>query len=347
MLFGWRKIPRSSPTIPKYNPGGGDSILSRVVAQVPTTAIRQRAPCEMHPPWLTDAMGWVRGGPGWSGRACLVLDATQAGAGSAPEKPIDSLWPFCYSTQFARCAGKLLRHSRPGVVAVAYRGNGIESGAVAGSNGDNAGREGALGIMEHFGGSMMKLRISATLWLACAGLMMMLSGCGGGNSQMISIVLATANGLTDDGRVPGWRRLRRARSTIMASVGGDTSGKGVTWMFQKNQSGCGSAGSTQPSCGTLSNASPFSVTYTAPSITTTLSVIIEATSVADTTVTKTITLSIVLPPVFAATECNPAGVLPCTLANGNNAVPYTQNFTFTGGVSPYTYTLLGSLPPLP
>jgi len=115
-------------------------------------------------------------------------------------------------------------------------------------------------------------------------------------------------------------------------------------MFETNQSGCGSAGSTQPSCGTLTNNMPFSVTYTAPSITTTLSVIIEAKSNADNTITKTITLSIVLPPVFATTECNPPGVLPCTLTNGNNAVPYTQNFTFTGGVQPYTYTLVGSLP---
>ncbi len=74
-------------------------------------------------------------------------------------------------------------------------------------------------------------------------------------------------------------------------------------------------------------------------------VVITATSVADTKVTKTMTLSIVLPPVFATTECNPPGVLPCTLINGNNAVPYTQSFTFTGGVQPYTYTIpVGTLP---
>jgi hypothetical protein len=204
-------------------------------------------------------------------------------------------------------------------------------------------RRGSKFEYEHFGGSMKRLRTFATLCLACAGLMMLSACGGGGNPNMISIVLATANGLTTmDESQPA--PAAPSSITIMASVGADTSGKGVTWMFEKNQSGCGSAGSTQPSCGTLSNASPFSVTYTAPSITTTLSVIIEATSVADINVTKTITLSIVLPPVFATTECNPAGVLPCTLANGNNAVPYTQNFTFTGGVSPYTYTLLGSLP---
>jgi hypothetical protein len=204
-------------------------------------------------------------------------------------------------------------------------------------------RRGSKFEYEHFGGSMRRLRISATLCLACAGLMM-LSACGGGNPNMISVVLATGNGLTMmDESLPA--PSAPSTITIMASVGGDTTGKGVTWMFEKSQSGCGSAGATQPSCGTLTNASPFSVTYTAPAITTALSVVIEATSVADINVTKTITLSIVLPPVFATTECNPIGVLPCTLANGNNAVPYSQSFTFTGGVQPYTYTIpLGTLP---
>src|ERR1700733_11279129 len=194
------------------------------------------------------------------------------------------------------------------------------------------------------GGSMKRLRFAAMLAAACAGLIG-LSACGGSSNQ-ISVVLATANGLTTmDESLPA--PSTPSTLNIMASVGGDTTGKGVIWLFQTNQSGCGSAGATQPSCGTLTNNTPFSVTYTAPSITSTtaLSVIIEAKSVADQSVTKTITLSIVLPPVFATTECNPAGVLPCTLANGNNAVPYTATFSFTGGVSPYTYTLLGSLPP--
>src|ERR1700722_17670733 len=129
------------------------------------------------------------------------------------------------------------------------------------------------------GGSMKRLRFAAMLAAACAGLIG-LSACGGGKNQ-ISIVLATANGLTMmDETLPA--PSTPSTLNIMASVGGDTTGKGVTWMFQTNQSGCGSAGSTQPSCGTLTNNTPFSVTYTAPSITTGLSVIIEATSVADT-----------------------------------------------------------------
>jgi Putative Ig domain len=189
---------------------------------------------------------------------------------------------------------------------------------------------------------MKRLRFAAMLAMACAGLIS-LAACGGGNSNQISIVLATANGLTTmDESLPA--PATPSALNLMASVGSDTTGKGVTWMFEKSQSGCGSSGATQPSCGTLTNNMPFSVTYTAPSITTALSVIIEAVSVADNSVTKTITLSIVLPPVFATTECNPSGVLPCVLANGNNAIPYTADFAFTGGVSPYTYSLLGALP---
>src|ERR1700734_784934 len=138
------------------------------------------------------------------------------------------------------------------------------------------------------GGSMKRLRFAAMLAAACAGLIG-LSACGGGSNQ-ISIVLATANGLTTmDESLPA--PSTPSTLNIMASVGGDTTGKGVTWLFQTNQSGCGSAGATQPSCGTLTNSTPFSVTYTAPAITTTLSVVIEATSNVDNSVTKTITLS--------------------------------------------------------
>jgi Putative Ig domain len=190
---------------------------------------------------------------------------------------------------------------------------------------------------------MKKLRIAATLCLACAGLMM-LTACGGGNSQMISINLVTANGLmTMDESQPA--PAPPSTLVLTAAVGGDTKNLGVTWTFMPKQSGCSGSGLTAGSCGTLTNNMPFGVTYTAPAIVATTSVIITATSVADTSVTKTITFSIVLPPVFVTTECNPEGVLPCTLQNGNNAVPYTQTFSFTGGVSPYTYTLLGALPP--
>jgi Putative Ig domain len=162
---------------------------------------------------------------------------------------------------------------------------------------------------------------------------------------MISIELETATGvlMMDESQTTIAPPVVSTLS-LTATVGGDTSGKGVTWTFMTKQSGCAGTGLAVGDCGTLTNNMPFGVTYTAPAINVATSVIIEAMSNANINVTKTITLSIVLPPVFATTECNPSGVLPCTLPNGNNAVPYTQSFTFTGGVEPYTYVLMGSLP---
>lgn len=189
---------------------------------------------------------------------------------------------------------------------------------------------------------MKRMRFAAVTCLACLGLMV-LSGCGGGSKFMISIVLNSVNGLLTMDETP----LGSATTNTLnftAAVGGDTAGAGVTWTFAK-QTGCAGSGLLVGNCGTLTNNAAFGVTYSAPAITATTSVIITATSVTDTTVTKTITLSIVLPPVFATTECNPSGVLPCTLGDGNNAVPYTKSFTFTGGVQPYTYSVsLGALP---
>jgi hypothetical protein len=186
------------------------------------------------------------------------------------------------------------------------------------------------------------MRFAAVFCLASLALMM-LTGCGGGKS-MISIEVQSVNGLLTMDETP----LGSATPNMLnftATVGGDTTTAGVTWTFQPKQSGCAGIGLAVGDCGTLTNNAAFGVTYTAPAITAATSVIILATSVTDTTITKIATLSIVLPPVFATTECNPTGVLPCTLQNGNNAVPYAQSFTFTGGVQPYTYTMpLGTLP---
>jgi hypothetical protein len=194
----------------------------------------------------------------------------------------------------------------------------------------------------NFGGCMKRMRFAAVSCLACLALLL-LSGCGGGSKLMISIILNSANGLLTMDETP----LGSATTNTLnftAAVGGDTAAAGVTWTFEK-QSGCAGSGLLVGNCGTLSNNAAFGVTYSAPAITAATSVVITATSVTDTTVTKTITLSVVLPPVFATTECNPSGVLPCTLPQGNNAEPYTQSFSFTGGVQPYTYAItLGSLP---
>jgi hypothetical protein len=187
------------------------------------------------------------------------------------------------------------------------------------------------------------MRFAAVFCLACLAVILF-TGCGGGGSaSKISIVIVSTNGLLTMDESPA---APAAANTLnfTAAVGGDTTAAGVTWTIEK-QSGCANDGKlTSGSCGSLSGNAPFAVTFTAPAITATTSVVITATSVTDKTVTKTVTVSVVLPPVFAASECNPINILPCTLTNGNNAVPYTQNFTFTGGVQPYTYTLVGTLP---
>jgi hypothetical protein len=189
---------------------------------------------------------------------------------------------------------------------------------------------------------MKRMRFAAVTGLASVALMLF-SGCGGGSGLMISIVLNSVTGILTMDETP----LGSATTNTLnftAAVGGDTAAAGVTWTFAK-QTGCAGSGLLVGNCGTLTNNAAFGVTYSAPAITATTTVVITATSVTDTTVTKTITLSIVLPAVFATTECNPSGVLPCTLPQGNNAEPYTEAFSFTGGVQPYTYTItLGSLP---
>jgi hypothetical protein len=191
------------------------------------------------------------------------------------------------------------------------------------------------------GGCMKTVRFAAAFGVACLAVMI-LSGCGG-SSAVISVKVQSVTGyLTMDQTPLG--TTPTISQNFTATVGGDTKGLGVTWSFQK-QSGCAGSGLAVGNCGTLSNNTPFEVTYTAPAITATTAVVITATSVADTNVTSTATLSIVLAAVWAVTECNPSGVLPCTLINGSNAVPYTESISFTGGVSPYTYTVpVGSLP---
>ncbi|HXA77106.1 MAG TPA: Ig domain-containing protein [Candidatus Acidoferrales bacterium] len=190
---------------------------------------------------------------------------------------------------------------------------------------------------------MKRMRLAAAFCLAGWGLVI-LSGCGGGSNLMISVEVQSVTGILNMDETPLGSTTPNTLG-FTATVGGDTKALGVAWTFQPKQGGCAGSGLAVGDCGTLTNNSPFGVTYTAPAITATTAVIILATSNADTTITKTATLSIVLPAVFATTECNPTGVLPCTLANGNNAVPYTQSFTFTGGVSPYTYSVpVGSLP---
>jgi hypothetical protein len=158
------------------------------------------------------------------------------------------------------------------------------------------------------------------LALACTAIALA-AGCGGGSSAnkiTVQIIPGTTQ-MVDTGQ----------SLTFMATLANDTSNKGVMWEF--TGSGC-----SGPGCGTLTNATSSSVLYTAPSgISATLSVSLEALSLADMSATATVTIDVVIAPTFGTT------VPP----NGANGVPYSFPVSVTGGVAPLTLTIAsGSLP---
>ncbi len=116
--------------------------------------------------------------------------------------------------------------------------------------------------------------------------MALLSGCGGGSSPQqeplsapVSVAVAPPTSSVQVGQ----------SQSFTATVANDSSNKGVTWSL----SGTGCSGVT---CGTVaptSSASGVAVTYTAPSsVPNPASVILTATSVADTTKTATATITV-------------------------------------------------------
>src|SRR5580693_93109 len=146
-----------------------------------------------------------------------------------------------------------------------------------------------------------------------------ISGCGGGNGS-ITLAITPKTSTMDQGQ----------SLLFVATLGNDTRNLGVTW---QPLTGSGCAGT---SCGTLTNITATSVTYTAPSgLTTGISVTLEAIAKANTGVTSTSTITIVLPVTFTTV----------TLPNGSNGVAYNQTIITTGGVAPITYSVgIGRLP---
>lgn len=186
---------------------------------------------------------------------------------------------------------------------------------------------------------MKRFRFAAAIGAACLGLIF--GGCHGGNPNQVSIEIVpvttpTSTGLSVD--VGATQPLN-----FTAQLANDPKNQGVTWKI--TGSTCSGNG-----CGTLSNATQFSVSYNAPPslpTSSSLSITLTATSVAMSSVTATETITVEEIPVFATTECNPAAVLPCVLPNGNNGKTYGPiTPSVTGGVTPYTYKIsAGSLPP--
>jgi hypothetical protein len=147
-----------------------------------------------------------------------------------------------------------------------------------------------------------------------------LAGCKGGSSTKITVqIIPGTTQMIDTGQ----------SLTFMATLANDTSNKGVMWQF--TGSSCSGAG-----CGTLTMATASSVLYTAPTgISATLSVSLQAVSLADKSATATVAISVVIAPTFGT-------ALP---PNGANGVPYSFAVPVTGGVAPLTLTIAsGSLP---
>ncbi len=175
----------------------------------------------------------------------------------------------------------------------------------------------------------------AALFLVCIAAVVF-AGCGGGSSSTIVIEIQPSGTQTvDEGGV----------INFTAIVGGDTTSKGVNWTTKPaGLTGTNCGGTPATGCGTLSNATATSVTYTAPTgisagITATETVV----SNAETSVTQPITINVVLAPTFSA-PCVQT-VATCTLQGGANGVQYNQPIAITGGVAPYSYSIIsGSLP---
>lgn len=112
----------------------------------------------------------------------------------------------------------------------------------------------------------------------------------------------------------------------------DTQNKGVTWRI----SGAGCSGS---SCGTLSNATTTSVTYTAPpAVPSPATVTLQATSVADTTKSASATITVVATPTIAVSvgpasasvQISASRVFTATVQNDSQNKGVTWNLSGSG-----------------
>jgi hypothetical protein len=147
-----------------------------------------------------------------------------------------------------------------------------------------------------------------------------LTGCSSQTSYPTAI---TVTGPASDTIDPG------ASANFSAVVTGGPLNSGVTWSL----TGC-----TATNCGTLSNPTSSSVTYTAPTtVTTAFTVTLTAAAITRLTTTQTVTLSVPVNPAITT----PAGALP----GATSGAAYTASLSATGGITPYTWSISqGALP---
>jgi predicted secreted protein len=111
-----------------------------------------------------------------------------------------------------------------------------------------------------------------------------------------------------------------------ATVANDSANKGVTWAVS-------GATCTGTACGTLTNSAAFATTYNAPaSVSSNLTVTVQAFSVADTTKSAATNIVVSPPPTITTT----------TLANGTAGTGYTATLQATGGAVSLTWALASS-----
>ena len=162
------------------------------------------------------------------------------------------------------------------------------------------------------------LALSATVLLALG--ISTLSGCGGQTSNPTAITIA---GPASDTIDPS------NAANFTATVTGGPLNSGVSWSL---------VGCSVTSCGTLSNSTNTSVTYTAPAtVPTAFTVTLTASAVALSTVTQTVKLSVPINPAITTS----AGALP----GATFGAAYTTSLAATGGITPYTWSITqGALP---
>jgi hypothetical protein len=141
-----------------------------------------------------------------------------------------------------------------------------------------------------------------------------LTGCAGPTSYPTAI---SVSGLAHQTLDPG------ASTSFTAAVTGGPLNAGVLWSL----TGC-----PVPNCGTLSNPTTASVTYTAPAIVTTaFTVALTAAALATPAITQSVTLSVLANPSITTT----------TLPNGAQGTLYSATLTATGGSGTgYTWRVL-------
>jgi hypothetical protein len=164
-------------------------------------------------------------------------------------------------------------------------------------------------------------RLAAALGFAIGAV---LAGCGGGSPQVVVQTNPNTAQSIDQGQTVSF--------TAFVAENNATSSTGVTWTV------AAITGTTCPSqgCGTLTNVTPTSVTYNAPStVSKTLQVTLTATAVANSSGTAAVNISVQPAPK----------ILTTTLPGGTNGESYSEPVVVSGGVAPIIFSVSqGSLP---